>query len=136
MEALEYILKFDRVREADKRGVINTIATWTDYIAHTQKKVVFAPDFSLWDKYARQFENLAVSAIKESERTLDMYDMRLPAYIEEGIYVRVRVLQEFITQLGHTRARDDYKKWKEDKESISTVAQRESPRPVVLSIKT
>ena len=136
MEALEYILNFDTIRETDYIDAISTIATWTAYMAYTQKKVVFAPDFTLWDKYAREFENLAKSAIKESERILDMYDMKLLADIEEGIYVRVRVLQECIIQLGPTRARDDYKKWKEEKESISTVAQRESPRPVVLSIKS
>ena len=141
MEAFEYIVRFDKIPYPGRPGsdhYIDIITIWRDYMAHTQKKVIFAPDFTLWDKYAREFETLAISAIKQSERALDTYNKTLDSEIEEGIYIRVRQLQDWInTDLKDTRARDDYKKWKEEKESLSTTPQRESPCQLVLiSIKS
>jgi hypothetical protein len=127
MEAIEYILNFDV--KWDRKSKIETITHWAEYMHETQRKILFAPNFTVWDKYTREFEDVAMAAIKESEKILDAYSAtkkRFNSEIVKGIYVRVRVLQEWIKEyLEPIRARDDYKRWKEENGAAFPTSQRE-----------
>lgn len=63
VEAIDYILHFDRVLSAEGRPS-NTIEAWRDHMKNIQEEVdLFAPYFALWDEYTREIERLATDAL-------------------------------------------------------------------------
>lgn len=116
VEAMDYIIHFDRVTQATDRPY-DTIQTWRDNMKYIEEQAdIFAPDFTQWDKHTREIETLATNALTESKRVLEEYhpaDKRLPNEVIQGIYVRTRLLQNWTkSHLEVVRAQEDYKRWK------------------------
>jgi hypothetical protein len=102
VEAVDYIVKFDQceiVNGNRPREVVDTIASWRSYMNYVGKQVIFAPDFTQWDKHTREIEGLAEIALNESKRVLEEHnrpEKRLPEEVLEGIYARIGLLQRWI----------------------------------------
>jgi hypothetical protein len=126
MDAYEYILNFSMT---NIKGIqVGTIDSWSDYMTYTQKKLIFAPNFSQWDKYTREIEIVARAAIEKSDKVLDAYNAprrRLDDRVQEGIYARVRLLKSWINNgLEPTRSQDNYKEWKHNQETTPSTPNR------------
>ncbi|CZR66337.1 uncharacterized protein PAC_16238 [Phialocephala subalpina] len=116
VEAIDYIIHFDRVFVARGRDY-DTIKSWRDYMKYIQKQAdIFAPDFAQWDKHTREIERLANDALAESKRVIEEHnrpEKRLPNEVVDGIYVRTGLLQTWTkSHLEVIRAQEDYKRWK------------------------
>ena len=88
----------------------------------------FAPDFTQWDENTREIERLANDAMAESKRVFKEHnppEKRLPKEVENGIFARTGLLQRWKgAHLETVRARDDYKKWKAEKDALLQSPQR------------
>lgn len=124
-DTMEYIMKVDQtwIGNGDKI----TVQNWVDYMNYVQRQLAFAPDFTQWDKHTREMERLAEVAIDESKKAIEAHnppDKRLPKEVEDGIYVRTRVLQRWIkTSLEPIRAQDDYVEWKRKTDTVTPSSQ-------------
>lgn len=117
VEAIDYIINFDRRSMQGRGRAHDTIEAWRENMKYIEEKAdIFAPDFTQWDKHTREIETLATNAIAESKRVLEEYhsaDKRLPMGVIEGIYVRTRLLKNWTKlHLEAVRAQEDYKTWK------------------------
>ncbi|KAH7418730.1 hypothetical protein BKA64DRAFT_655083 [Cadophora sp. MPI-SDFR-AT-0126] len=116
VEAIDYIIHFDRALVARGRN-FDTIESWRDYMIDIQKQgKIFAPDFAQWDKHTREIERLANGALTESKRVLEEHnrpEKRLPKEVVDGICARSGLLQRWTKlELEVVRAQEDYKRWK------------------------
>lgn len=120
IEAIDYILRFDGGWGA--RNTPGTINSWREYMKLIEEEVVFAPNFTQWDKHAREIERLANDVLAESMKVAEEHnrpERRLPKEIKEGIYVRTSLLQRWMKSHLHIiRDREDYKTWKAEQDIL------------------
>jgi hypothetical protein len=127
VEAVGYIIKFDRVWIREENKERNTIRSWAEYMDYVQDQLSFAPDYTQWDKNTRELERLADAALNASKKVIEEHnppEKRLPKEIVEGIYTRTRMLHKWKKIGLHlVRAQEDYKEWKGKKDAASEPSQ-------------
>jgi Lon protease-like protein len=136
VEAIDYIIHFDPASLIMGRGGrhYDTIDCWRDYMTYIEKQVIFAPDFTQWDKHTREIEGLANDALTESKRVIEEHnrpEKRLPMEVVEGINVRAELLQRWTkSHLEVVRAQEEYKLKKSTRDGRCSKMPLHSPRKV------
>lgn len=92
-----------------------------------EQALLFAPDFTLWDKHSREIEALALDVLAETNKVLEEhhpFDKKLPTEVTEGIDVRTTMLQNWTKlKLKVVRDQEDYKIWKIQQEAPTQSSQ-------------
>jgi hypothetical protein len=125
VEAIDYIIRYDPPVWSGEKG---TIKRWQKHMDDVDREANFAGDYELWDRHTREIERLANDTRTESKRVFEEHhppEKRLHKEVVEGIYVRMNLLDRWTKiHLRAVRGREDYKRWKMEKDTPPQSSQR------------